>query len=161
MVVCEECGKEVRDRRALAGHKRFKHTEEYRRQEAISQTGSSVPETDLAAMWDQMSPEELKAQIQSLAGQVIEGLKPAILEQISLESGKTPPFDSEQFVDSIVTKLRQMHPAGLCSEEECPICPGQKMALTNLTMDKIEERVPGTIQAVAEWERKHEPIALK
>ena len=71
---------------------------------------------------------------------------------------------SEQFTQELAEHLDnimiQRHPAGMCGKDGCQFCLEQRQSITLDVLARIEERVPGTREAIAIWELRHEPIEI-
>ena len=73
-------------------------------------------------------------------------------------------IDTEEFANHLAEQLERRlaarHPAGLCDEDSCRLCQKQRADITWQALQKIEERVPGTRDAVAEWQLMNTPIEV-
>ena len=161
MVSCEICNREFKTEQALSGHKRFKH--------GTAEQGTQQPdESTQSATQDGLS--RLNSDTQRLLGQQLDILRSVddsveqLLNKQRIEADRRKSIDLDALAARIVDKLDQMerarHPVGLCQDDDCHVCRQQREEITWNALMKIEERVPGTRDAVAEWQLMHTPIEI-
>jgi len=65
--------------------------------------------------------------------------------------------------DAVIEACRELaerHPPGLCRERNCGPCQDERNQIIMDTVNKIEERAPGTRQLIAEWEVMNQQITI-
>jgi len=56
--------------------------------------------------------------------------------------------------------LLERHPPGLCKEMNCGPCQDQRHHIILETVDKIEEKIPGTRELLVHWEFMNQKITI-
>lgn len=59
-----------------------------------------------------------------------------------------------------LTVFEKQHPPGLCQTDECQSCRDERNKVTLTTVNKIEERLPGTREKLAHWELMNSKLAI-
>lgn len=79
------------------------------------------------------------------------------MEQMIQKSAEAAQ-DQAQKQDGSESKDGSKHPAGLCDAVECRDCQAALDKAKLALLHKVEERVPGTKEKLAEWEVMHSPV---
>ena len=161
MISCEICHRQFKTEQALSGHKRFKH----------GNTEQGIQHTDEST---QSATDEvlsrLNSDTQRLLGEQLDILRSVddsveqLLEKDRAIGDGQVTVDTEELAKHLAQQLDRRlsarHPAGLCDEDGCRLCQKQREEITWQALQKIEERVPGTRDAVAQWQLMHTPIVI-
>ena len=161
MVSCEICDRQFKTQQALGGHKRFKHSStEPDTQQTQSDTQSATQ--DGLSRLNSDTQRVLEQQLDILRS-VDDSVEQLLNKDRSGQDGQIT-IDTEALASLLAQQLDRRlsarHPAGLCDDDECRICQKQRDEITLKTLQKIEERVPGTRDAVAEWQLMNMPIEI-
>ena len=159
MVTCEICQRSFKTEQALSGHRRFKH------HDAEQGPQQSRDDTQMATRGD---VKQWAADTQSLLERQLEVLRSiddSVDQLLDRQDGN--PFlhtEAEAFANELAEKLDRImiarHPARMCNNNDCQTCLEQRQSLTLDVLARIEERVPGTREAIATWELRNTPITI-
>ena len=161
MVSCEICNRQFKTEQALSGHKRFKHGTAEQGTQHTDEATQSATEDGLSRLSSD-TQRVLEQQLDILRS-VDDSVEQLLNKERSGEDGQIT-IDSEAFASLVAQQLDRRlsarHPAGLCDDDGCRLCQKQREEITWNALMKIEERVPGTRDAVAEWQLMHTPIEI-
>ena len=169
MVACETCGKEVQDRRALAGHRRFVHPDTATtqspkdqvgriglgdppgRREGRSSGGEPEPVPSESPAW--LIGDEIQLRFQEQQ-ENLTVLMQGVAKLLD-ESGQIIGLMNK--VDHIIDQMeifKNQHPPGLCKEKTCSAnCRTQLTQMRVEFLEIIEHRIPNTKQVLAQIDK--------
>ena len=161
MISCEICDRQFKTQQALSGHKRFKHSS------TEPDTQQTQTDTQSATEYE---PSRLNSDTQRVLEQQLDILRSVddsveqILNKDRSDQDGQITIDTEALANHLAQQLDRRlsarHPAGLCDDDECRLCQKQRQEITWDALNKIEDRVPGTKEKIAEWQLMHMPIEI-
>ena len=161
MVNCEICNRQFKTEQALSGHKRFKHGNTEQGTQHTDESTQSATDEVLSRL-NSDTQRVLEQQLDILRS-VDDSVEQLLNKEPSDNDGQII-IDTEAFANHLAEQLDRRlsarHPAGLCDDDGCRPCQKQREDITWQALQKIEERVPGTRDAVAEWQLMHTPIEI-
>ena len=161
MVSCEICNRQFKTQQALSGHKRFKHGNTEQGTQHTDESTQSATEDRLSRL-NSDTQRVLEQQLDILRS-VDDSVEQLLAKETQDGDGQLL-IDTEAFANHLAQQLDRRlsarHPAGLCDDDGCRLCQKQREEITWQALQKIEERVPGTRDAVAHWQLMHTPIEI-
>ena len=161
MISCEICNRQFKTEQALSGHKRFKHGTTEQGTQHTDESTQSAAEGGLSRL-NSDTQRVLEQQLEILRS-VDDSVEQLLNKERSGEDGQIT-IDTEAFASLVAQQLDRRlsarHPAGLCDDDGCRLCQKQRADITWQALQKIEERVPGTRDAVAQWQLMNTPIEV-
>ena len=161
MISCEICNRQFKTQQALSGHKRFKHGNTEQGTQQTDESTQSVTDEVLS---------RLNSDTQKILEQQLDILRSVDDSVEQLLAKETEGGDGQLLIDTealanhlaqqLDKRLSARHPAGLCDDDGCRPCQKQRADITWQALQKIEERVPGTRDAVAQWQLMNTPIEV-
>ena len=131
-----------------------------------------IREVAVAAVKDNEIKELSQKIATELASQVNETFQQVGTRLSSLEAQmgnlleKTPSLSvdenklAETVSQVVIQEMAQVHQPGFCGESDCEGCAEQRNQVVLETVNKIEEKVPGTRDALAAYEYRNQPIVI-
>ncbi len=161
LISCEICHRQFKTEQALSGHKRFKHGTAEQGTQHTDESTQSATDDGLSRL-NSDTQRVLEQQLDILRS-VDDSVEQLLNKEVSDQSGQIT-IDTEtlanQLAQQLDRRLSARHPAGLCDDDGCRLCQKQREAITWQALEKIEERVPGTRDAVAQWQLMNTPIEV-
>ena len=161
MISCEICNRQFKTEQALSGHKRFKHGNAEQGTQPTDESTQSATEDGLSRL--NSDTQRVLEQHLDILRSVDDSVEQLLNKEQSDDDGQIT-IDTEAFASLVAQhldrRLSARHPAGLCDDDGCRLCQKQREEITWNALMKIEERVPGTRDAVAEWQLMHTPIEI-
>ena len=161
MISCEICHRQFKTQQALSGHKRFKHGNTEQGTQHTDESTQSTTEDGLSRL-NSDTRRVLEQQLDILRS-VDDSVEQLLEKDQSVSDGQIT-VDTEALASHLAQQLERRlnarHPAGLCDDDGCRLCQKQREEITWRALQKIEERVPGTRDAVAEWQLMNTPIEI-
>ena len=78
-------------------------------------------------------------------------------ERLDKALARSETMHPEQSAQELVKHLDYMmiarHPAGMCDKDGCQMCLQQREAIALGVLNRVEERISGTQEAMAAWHR--------
>ena len=110
---------------------------------------------------------EQEAFLAKVSGMLSRELSPVMAELAQLKNaqngppgGKPVPCPNCATLQEQLTAQEAQHQAGLCNENACAHCSSTITALTLDIVNKIEDKLPGTKDALAKWQWEHQPVEV-
>jgi len=102
--------------------------------------------------------DEYRQAMESAIAQVKEHLATSVSQSYECTDEQLQVI-AERIAENIAKRTPQ-HPVGLCNNNECRVCPEQRNRITWDALQKVEERVPGTRDQMAQWTLDNTPTEL-
>ena len=161
MISCEICNRQFKTQQALSGHKRFKHGGTDQGTQHTDESTQSATEDGLSRL--NSDTQKILEQQLDILRSVDDSVEQLLNKEGSDEDGQIT-INTEDLANLLAQQLDRRlsarHPADLCDEDGCRLCQKQREEITWQALQKIEERVPGTRDAVAQWQLMHTPIVI-
>ena len=161
MISCEICHRQFKTEQALSGHKRFKHGGTEQGTQHTDESTQSDTEGGLSRL-NSDTQRVLEQQLDILRS--VDDSVEQLLNRDPQNGDGQITVDTEALADHLAQQLDRRlsarHPAGLCDDDGCRLCQKQREEITWQALQKIEERVPGTRDAVAQWQLMNTPIEI-
>ena len=157
MISCEICNRQFKTQQALSGHKRFKHGTAEQGTQHTDESTQSATEQGLNNTQRVLEQQlDILRSVDDSVEQLLNKERPDDDGQITIDTEELAKHLAQQ----LERRLSARHPAGLCDDDGCRLCQKQREEITWQALQKIEERVPGTRDAVAEWQLMNTPIEV-
>ena len=161
MISCDICNRQFKTQQALSGHKRFKHGNTEQGTQHTDESTQSATEDALSRL--NSDTQRVLEQHLDILRSVDDSVEQLLNKEPSNGDGQVT-IDTEALANHLAEQLERRlsarHPAGLCDDDGCRLCQKQREAITWQALQKIEERVPGTRDAVAQWQLMNTPIEV-
>ena len=161
MISCELCNRQFKTQQALSGHKRFKHGTAEQGTQHTDESTQSATEQGLNKL--NSDTQKILEQQLDILRSVDDSVEQLLNKEGSDEDGQIT-INTEDLANLLAQqldrRLSNRHPAGLCNDDGCRLCQKQREEITWQALQKIDERVPGTRDAVAEWQLMNTPIEV-
>ena len=101
---------------------------------------------------------EHQSQVTAQLTQTMEALTGEIATvKATLSSG----IDVTALAEAVDIVALARHPVGLCTEDECEVCPEQRNLIAVQVLNRVEEQIPGTRSAMARWHLMNEEVEIE
>ena len=109
-----------------------------------------------------MQPEELLEKITQLLGEHQTQTEAKLSQAVTELTGGDEPAEAyvAKLAEALDGILTTRHPGGMCEKDDCQLCIEQRQTITLDVLARIEERVPGTREAIANYELRNTPIEV-
>ena len=151
MLVCTHCGRDdFKKPQGLSGHIRMVHN------------GTEQPAQEIQELPEPRTEEVIQEMVRQIATIATDAVETKILEMDQESPAHLTAEEFQQAIHVEIVKLGQVlrenlvpHP---CHEPECQICKPVIADIRRQTIDKIEERLPGTWEGLQNYDLLHTVI---